>query len=257
MSTTALAALVAGAVLLGGCGASLNGEPSAGLAANEIPDPKASAGLSTEAGATPAASNAALARAADKFTSMSTPGSKAYKVGPQDVLEVSVFKVPDLSKTVQVADSGTINLPLVGEIPAAGRTAQEIERDLTKKLGSKYLQAPQVTVFVKEFNSQRVTVDGAVKKPGVYPIRGETSLVQAVAMAEGLDTNRASSDVVIFRTINGKRSAARFDLDEIHKGTVEDPKLEQGDVIVVDTSTAKLVLNVLLRAPFSTFVPLL
>jgi polysaccharide export outer membrane protein len=100
------------------------------------------------------------------MTAVTDPSSSAYKIGPLDVLDISVFKVAELSKSVQVADGGTINLPLVGEVPAAGKTAQEVETDLTAKLGAKYLQSPQVTVFVKEYNSQRVTVDGAVKKPG-------------------------------------------------------------------------------------------
>ncbi|MEZ5855394.1 MAG: polysaccharide biosynthesis/export family protein [Hyphomicrobiaceae bacterium] len=72
------------------------------------------------------------------------------------------------SKSVQVANSGTINLPLVGDIVAAGRTARDIERDLSAKLGAKYLRNPQVTVFVKEYNSQRITVEGAVNKPDVF-----------------------------------------------------------------------------------------
>ena len=72
----------------------------------------------------------------EAFTASATPGNSAYKIGPQDVLDVSVFKVPELSKSVQVADSGSINLPLVGEVPAAGLTAQDVERDLTKRLGS-------------------------------------------------------------------------------------------------------------------------
>ncbi len=220
----------------------LNSDPAIALASNEIADPKAGAGLSTEAVAAPAASSSAQAgRTLISSPRCRRPGNAAYKIGPQDVLDISVFKVAELSKTVQVADSGSINLPLVGEIPAAGKTAQDIERDLTKKLGAKYLQSPQVTVFVKEYNSQRVTVDGAVKKPGVYPIRGKTSLVQIIAMAEGLDSNRASSDVVVFRNVDGKRSAARFDLDEIRAGRAEDPVMQQGDVVVVDTSTAKLV----------------
>ena len=243
--------------MLAGCGASLNSDPAIGLAATESAPPKAGAGLSAEASGASASNSTELARAAAKFTSASTPGNSAYKIGPQDVLEISVFKVPELSKTVQVADSGTINLPLVGEVPASGKTAQEIERNLTKKLGAKYLKSPQVTVFVKEYNSQRVTVDGAVKKPGVYPIRGETSLLQVVAMAEGLDSNRASSDVVVFRTLNGKRSAARFDLNEIRAGRAEDPKMQQGDVVVVDTSTAKTVMDTLVKIPFWAFVPLL
>lgn len=243
--------------MLAACSAGLNGDAISGLAPGEVADPKAGAGLSAEAKKASPPGSSELARTADKFAAMSTPGDAAYKIGPQDVLEVSVFKVPELSKTVQVADSGSINLPLVGEMPAAGRTAQEIERDLAKKLGAKYLQSPQVTVFVKEFNSQRVTVDGAVKKPGVYPIRGRTSLVQVIAMAEGLDADRASSEVAVFRSVDGKRSAARFDLDAIRAGSAEDPTMKQGDVVVVDTSAAKTFLYTLIRLPFGAFVPLL
>src|SRR6516162_10276568 len=83
------------------------------------------------------------------------PQKDAYTVGAMDILDISVFKVPELSKSVQVADTGTINMPLLGEVPAAGKTAQEIEQDLTRKLGAKYLKSPQVTVFVKDHNSQR------------------------------------------------------------------------------------------------------
>jgi polysaccharide export outer membrane protein len=183
--------------------------------------------------------------ASDKFTSAA--GSTAYRIGSQDVLDVSVFKVPELSKTVQVADTGTVNLPLVGEVPAAGKTAQEVERDLTARLGAKYLQKPQVTVYVKEYNSQRVTVEGAVKKPGVFPIRGKTSLLQLVATAEGLDPV-ADSTVVVFREVDGKRSAARFELNDIRSGHAEDPVIQSGDVVVVSNSTIKETFNVILKA---------
>ena len=162
----------------------------------------------------------------EAFTASATPGNSAYKIGPQDVLDVSVFKVPELSKSVQVADSGSINLPLVGEVPAAGLTAQEVERDLTKRLGAKYLQSPQVTVFVKEYNSQRVTIEGAVKKPGVYPVRGKTSLLQSIAMAEGLDA-AAQDEIVVFRQINGKRVAGKFDVAAIRDGQCRGPRHPQ------------------------------
>lgn len=181
------------------------------------------------------------------FTSMSEPGHVAYRVGPLDVLEISVFRVPELSKTVQVADTGTINLPLIGEVPASGRTAQEIEQDVTARLGAEYLQKPQVTVFIKEYNARRVTVDGSVRKPGVYPLRGRTTLLQVITMAEGLDYNRASSDVVVFRQVNGKRTAARFNLDDIRGGTASDPLMEPGDVVIVDDNAAKIVLLNILR----------
>jgi len=178
------------------------------------------------------------------------------------MLEVSVFKVPDLSKAVQVGDDGNISYPLIGEVPAAGRTTHELERDLAKRLGDKYLRSPQVTVLVREYNSQRITVEGSVKNSGVYPMKGRTSLVQGIAMAGGIDTTIGSGDVVIFRVIDGKRSVARFDIDEIKKGKAEDPELQPNDVVVADASQAKVVLhNVLSVLPAATatamFVPLL
>lgn len=192
----------------------------------------------TERSAT-ARESAELARAAGQYIATSSPREVGYKIGPQDVLEISVFKAPELSKTAQVAEAGTINLPLVGDVSAAGRTAAELERELEAKLGAKYLKSPQVTVYVKEFNSQRVTVEGAVKKPGVYPIHGRNSLLESIAMAEGLDRQTASSSVVVFRTTNGVRSATRFDIDDIRSGRSDDPQVQQGDIIVVEDSTAK------------------
>jgi polysaccharide export outer membrane protein len=160
---------------------------------------------------------------------------------------------------VQVADVGTVNLPLVGEVQAAGHTARELELDLARKLGAKYLQSPQVTVYVKEFNSRRVTIDGSVKRPGVYPIRGRTTLVQFIAMAEGLTDIADSGSIAVFRTVNGKRSAARFDLDQIRSGAAEDPVIQEGDVIVVSQSMTKTAFQNFLKAfPLtSVFVPLL
>jgi polysaccharide export outer membrane protein len=159
---------------------------------------------------------------------------------------------------VQVAETGKVNLPLVGAIPAAGKTAQEFERELEAKLGAKYLQSPQVTVYVKENNSQRATVEGAVKKPGVYQIKGKTSLLQFVAMAEGLDAS-SDSTAVVFRQVNGQRSAAKFDIDAIRAGRANDPAIHQGDVIVVGTSAIKAAFNNVLRVlpAAGAFVPLL
>jgi polysaccharide biosynthesis/export protein len=233
------------------------GLSTASLAPGEQTAGAAPAGLNGEAKA--GLANAQVLKVADTFTAAATPGSSAYKIGPQDVLEISVFKVPDLSHTVQVNDAGTVNLPLVGEVAAAGRTSLEIERDLTKKLGAKYLQNPQVTVYVKEFNSRRVTIEGSVKKPGVYPIRGKTTLEQFLAMAEGPTETSDTSSIVVFRTVAGKRSAAKFDLDEIRAGRAEDPVIEEGDVIVVNDSVAKTAFQNFVRVlPLSTlFVPLL
>jgi polysaccharide export outer membrane protein len=197
--------------------------------------------------------SSAASQAADALTSVAKPGNAAYKIGPLDVLDVSVFKVPDLAKEVQVAEDGTINYPLIGDIPAAGKTAHELERDLTQKLGAKYLRDPQVTVFVKEYNSQRVTVSGSVKSSGVYSIKGNTSLMQVVAMAGDVDTSTDSGDVVVFRTIDGQRSAAKFDMDAIKAGKAADPQVQPGDVVVVNSSATKVALhNVLMALPLAT-----
>lgn len=200
-----------------------------------------------------AQSTAAAAQAAEKLTLAAHAGSNTYMIGPMDVLDISVFKVPDLTKTVQVGDDGTINYPLLGDVPVAGKTAHQIEHELQAKLGAKYVRSPQVSVYVKESNSQRVTVEGSVKTSGVFPIKGRTTLMQVMAMAGGVNMDTDSGQVVVFRTINGVRSAARFDLDAINAGSANDPELQAGDVVVVDTSSTKLALsNVLKVVPLAT-----
>lgn len=171
----------------------------------------------------------------------------AYKIGPMDILDITVFKVPELSKTVQVADNGMINLPLLGEIAAAGKTAQQMERDLAAKLGAKFLQHPQVTVLVKENNSQHVIVQGAVEKPGVYPVKGKTTLLEIVAMAGGLK-QVSDSTVLVLRTSDGKRSAGKFDMSAIQNGSTDDPAVQSGDVIVAGTSAIRAGFNNILKA---------
>lgn len=253
----ALLCALACAAFLTGCAASLNsGDGSTSDSSLSVSDAAfggvssatAAAGAETVAGggiarAAPAAGGSpgdlsAAARAAEPFTAAGTPGSSAYKIGPLDVLDISVFKVPELTKTVQVAEGGSVNLPLLGEVPVAGRTAQEVERSLTASLGHKYLQNPQITVYVKEHNSQRVTIEGAAKKPGVYPVRGRTTLLQFIAMAEGLDQN-ADTTVVVFRMVDGKRAAARFDIADIRAGNAQDPVIQSGDTIVISNSALK------------------
>jgi polysaccharide export outer membrane protein len=188
-----------------------------------------------------------LAQSVGSFVAATTPGNTAYKIGAQDVIEIVVFKVPELTRAVQVADTGSINLPLVGEFPVAGKTAQQVERELTAKLGATFLKSPQVSVYVKEFNSQRVTIEGAIKRPGVVPLRGKYSLLQIIALAEGLDRDVASNQVMVFRNRGGQRIAAEFDIDAIREGRAPDPAVEDGDVIVVPTSSGKVALNSFLR----------
>ena len=175
-------------------------------------------------------------------------GASEYRVGPQDLLEISVFQVPDLNRTVRVNSIGQVSLPLIGTVQAGGRTVQELERDIAGKLESGYLQSPQVTVFVKEFTSQRVTLEGAVKKPGIYPLTGKTTLLQAIAMAEGLDPLADPRGIVIFRTIDGKKMGAVFDVRAIRAGDVADPEIYGDDVVVIDQSGSKTALRRFIEA---------
>jgi polysaccharide export outer membrane protein len=189
-------------------------------------------------------SQAQIAQAAGKYVATSTPGATGYLVGPQDVLDVTVYQAPDLSKTVQVAEDGAVNLPLTGQIMAAGKSPSQLEREIEARLKVRYMKSPQVTVFVKEYNSQRVTLEGAVKNPGVFPLRGHETLMQVIAKGGGLDRQISSSDVVIFRTENGDRTVTRYDINAIRSGA-PDPQVLAGDVVVVDDSMAKQGLQIL------------
>jgi polysaccharide export outer membrane protein len=114
-----------------------------------------------------------------------------------------------------------------------------------------------VTVLVKEYNSQRVTVEGAVRKPGVYPIRGKTTLLQVIAGAEGLDS-QSDTTVVVFRQVEGKRMAARFDVGQIRSGQSGDPAIQSGDMVVAPTSATKATFDVILKSlPIATVFALL
>lgn len=166
-------------------------------------------------------------------------GQSDYRVGPQDLLDITVFGVPDLSRTVRVNSNGQISLPLIGGVRAGGHTIPELEQVIADQLAKNYLQNPQVSVFVKEFTSQRITLEGSLKNPGIYPITGKTTLLQAVAIAGGLDPLADLKGVVVFRQIDGKKMAALFDLREIRAGRSLDPQVFGDDVIVVEQSGAK------------------
>jgi polysaccharide export outer membrane protein len=170
-------------------------------------------------------------------------GTDDYRISPLDVLDISVFGVQDLSRTVQVSSSGVISLPLIRTVKAGGRTAGELEREIAAKLDATYLQSPQVSVYVKEYNSQRITVDGAVSKPGIFPINGRVSLMQAIALSQGLTTVADPSGVLVFRQVGNKRTAARFDLRQVRSGKIEDPMLQAGDIVMVDESVTRTTLR--------------
>jgi polysaccharide export outer membrane protein len=167
-----------------------------------------------------------------------------YRIGTEDLLEIQVFGVDQLSRTVRVNSMGAISLPLIGSLEIAGLTPQEAESLIARKLGDSYLQNPQVSLFVKEYTNQRVTVEGAVNKPGIYPLRGQTTLLRTLAIAGGQGSLSDMSEVMLFRVdMDGKRVAQQFDVEKIRRGELEDPMVINDDLIVVNRSRARTALK--------------
>ncbi len=181
--------------------------------------------------------------------------SGEYRIGATDLLRVNVFRVPDLSfDEIRVDASGVIQMPLIGTVQAEGLTPDELSESLATRLGAQYLRNPQITVTVLEAASQKITVDGAVTQPGVYEMQGRTTLLQAVAMARGPIAGADLNSVVIFRTIEGERQFAVFDLAAIRAGEAPDPVVLGDDVIVVDTSFLSDVIQQVVRAAPSLYL---
>jgi polysaccharide export outer membrane protein len=207
------------------------------------------AGLALPAHAASADNEAAVPAAAPSATTAPADDPLAeivddYRIGPSDLLEVSVFQVPELSRTVRVNTRGVLTLPLIGEIRAGGLTGQQLETLIAQKLQEKYMQDPQVSVFIKEFISQRVTVSGEVVKAGVFPVSGRTTLMQAIAMAGGLAKFGDENDIKVFRDKrDGSREVLDYDLETIRKGDVADPVVQTSDVILVGKSNGRAALK--------------
>lgn len=181
-----------------------------------------------------------------------------YRLSPQDKLTISVFREPDLSVVeAPIEISGGMVLPLIGHVEAAGKTSSELASEIERRLGS-YLVRPQVSVIVASSESLNVTVDGAVQEAGVYQMKGQTTLLQSIAMAKGASRVADLDRVAVFRTIDGKRNGAIFDVRMIQAGTAEDLVLQNGDYVMVGASNIKAVwYDVLSVLPaFALFVPL-
>lgn len=161
------------------------------------------------------------------------------RVAPLDVIDIKVFGVEGLDGAYQVDPDGKIKFPLLGIIDAQGYTIFELAARIEEGLGKSYLRDPQVTARISEASGQQVTVEGAVVKPGMYPVRGRLTLLQVVAVSGGPSADANPNRVVIFRTIEGKRMAAAFDLTRIRGGEIEDPVVYGNDIVVVDGSTLR------------------
>lgn len=179
-----------------------------------------------------------------KFETLGTD----YKIAPMDKLAVKVFKMEDLSGDYDVDLAGNISLPLIGQVQAANLTTAQLDDQLTQKLGAKYLEHPDVSVAIKASTAHVVTIDGAVKEGGSFPVGGPISLIQAIARARGTTEDANPRRVAVFRTIGGQRQAAAFDLTSIRRGQAPDPQIYPGDIVVVDGSSVKAAQKQILQS---------
>lgn len=160
-------------------------------------------------------------------------------ISPLDHLDVLVFREPDLSATdVTVDESGHLALPLIGSFMAAGKTNQQLATEIEGKLKA-YVYYPEVSVTLKQAAGRQITVAGSVMQPGVYPMEGRMTLLQAVALARGPSRVASLDQAFIFRSRDGKRETARFNLDAIAKGKANDPEVFSGDTISLGSSGFK------------------
>jgi polysaccharide export outer membrane protein len=163
-----------------------------------------------------------------------------YAIGPLDTIDISVFQQPDLSlKAVRVDASGRISLPLIGQVMAAGRTAAELGTELERLYGRDYVVRPQISVNVATTISQKVIVQGQVSAPGVYDLKGPTTLLEVVSLAHGETKVAALDQVVVLRTINGQKMGAVFDVASIRRNEAPDPAILGNDVVIIGFSNAR------------------
>jgi polysaccharide export outer membrane protein len=166
-------------------------------------------------------------------------GNKAHDdnfvIGNDDVLAISVWKEPELTKSVPVRSDGKISLPLVGEIQAAGQTPHQLEQVITDKLKS-FITTPEVTVVVEKVNSRKYNVLGEVTKPGSYPLTTEMTIMDAIAAAGGFrDFAKKSGVYVLRKSPNGQEAHLKFNYKDFVKGnnSAQNVKLEPNDTIIV------------------------
>lgn len=171
-------------------------------------------------------------------------------IGPLDTIDVSVFGISDLDREMQVDASGRIAMPLAGTMDARGKTAEELATAIETALKARYVRNPQVTVNIKSSVSQVVTIDGSVIEPGLYPVTNQMTLMRVVASAKGLTEFARQEDVVILRTVEGKRMAGLYNIAAIRRGMYDDPPVYANDLIIVgDSPQRRLFRDVVSLAP--------
>ena len=185
---------------------------------------------------TPVTSARNTSGAVENAKAATTPATTdpAYQIGPEDVLDISIWKEPDVSRVVPVRPDGRISLPLINDVQAAGLSPQELSKMISEKL-HKYLNDPQVTVIVTAINSQRVFVVGEVLRAGAFPLIPGMTVLQALSSSGGFTTFADVKKIHVMRQRDGKMIQLPFNYRDVLKGDnpEQNIKLEPGDTVVV------------------------
>jgi polysaccharide export outer membrane protein len=163
----------------------------------------------------------------------SAPGRIDVTLAVDDVFEVRVFGEPDLSNTYRVAPDGSIRFPLIGKVTAAGRSPGEVAHEMERRLGERYLQRPQVTIFVREYHSRRFYIWGQVARPGTLAYEENMTIIDAIALAGGFTVMAAENDVQVTRTEQGRDHTLHVRVADIRDGKAQNVLVRPGDRIYV------------------------
>lgn len=172
--------------------------------------------------------------ATDDTEAEKAPVGDEYLIGPTDILEIHIWREPDLSRTIPVRPDGKITLPLLNDVQASGLTPLELKAGIEKGL-AKFIESPVVSVAVQEIHSKNIFVLGQVESPGQYPLQQDLTVVQALSLAGGLAEWADQSGIVILRKENGKQRRIKFNYKDVSKGKhlEENIVLKAGDTIIV------------------------
>jgi polysaccharide export outer membrane protein len=168
------------------------------------------------------------------FTVAEEGGEQEYLIGPEDVVEVMVWKNPDLSREVTVRPDGKISLPLIGDVQAAGVTVPQLTEQIAEKLQGFYKETPPVSIIVRQVNSYAIYILGAVRNPGRYVVKSGTTFLQAIALASGFTEFASTKKILIRRKVAGGEEAAMpVRYSDVVAGKQQNIVLKPGDTIIV------------------------
>jgi len=177
---------------------------------------------------------------ADLPTPSSGAGAVEDVVINGDILEVDVFGVEKLNRTVQVDTAGRITLALIGDVQATGKTVQALQREIAARYGKTYLNSPSVILQLKDSPARRVILDGQWARAGVYPVNNRSTLLEAIAQGGGLNEIGDPTKVFVYRAVDNKRYVANYNVTDIRNGRRKDPRIYGGDTIVAFSSGTRV-----------------